>query len=308
MTQQRWQATRVSAPSAKVPMEPGSSLRAEIRRLRAEQHVLLQRVDGLIEVLGLDGDILKRLASLGASLHAHKQLDILNGQHSHHLGKVICVASDSLNADCKKRLWTIKKNGDIARHSGFSMDDARACELFDLSADGVLSLLSGMAASPALVAGGCLVSSPEGLPESDSGTSLVTARHEALETIRQDIIQTKVVYAAGLLDTDHPDWGDARPGDKVISKHGGIYEVSRIGYCDFLGKFRLLAPHEDPLIWARGAWRSRMSFRKLSIGSNVLTVREIPLADGRFVLPGMMATVSAIETDRVVLQFWDITL
>ena len=115
--QRQWQATRITAPSMKTPMEPGYSLRAEIRRLRAEQHDMLQSVDDLIEALGLDGEILARSASLGASLH--KQLDILNGQHCHHLGKAISVASDSLHVDCTQKRWTVKKNADKARHNGF---------------------------------------------------------------------------------------------------------------------------------------------------------------------------------------------
>ena len=96
----------------KSPIEPGYSLRAEIRRIRPEQRNMLQRAGDLIRVLRFDGEILTRLASLGASLHAHKQLEILNGQHCHHLGK----------ADQSTSIAPEGQHADKARHSGFSVD------------------------------------------------------------------------------------------------------------------------------------------------------------------------------------------
>ena len=77
---------------------------------------MLERGDDLIRVWGLDGDVLARLASLGASLHAHQQFDILNRQHCHHLGKAISVAGEFLHVDCTKRLWTVKENADNAQN------------------------------------------------------------------------------------------------------------------------------------------------------------------------------------------------
>lgn len=87
-------------------------------------------------------------------------------------------------------------------------------------ADEVFTLFAGMAASPEVVA-----LSPEGHLVCDAGISLVMARIESMEEAQQNIFEIKAKCAAGLRDTDHPDWCDARRGDMVIGLHGGIYEV-----------------------------------------------------------------------------------
>ena len=57
--------------------------------------------------------------------------------------------------------------------------------------------------------------------------------------------------------------------------------------------FRILAPHENSNDWTHGSWNFRSDFRRLTIGSTVSTIREIPVTDGRFVRTNMLATVSA---------------
>ena len=47
-TQRERQASRVRAPSMKAPIDTGYSLRAETRRLRAEQCNMLKSIDDLI--------------------------------------------------------------------------------------------------------------------------------------------------------------------------------------------------------------------------------------------------------------------
>ena len=69
--------------------------------------------------------------------------------------------------------------------------------------------------------------------------------------------------------------------------------------------FRLLALHENSNDWTHGSWKFRKDFRRLTVGSTVSTVREIPLTDGRFVETNMLATVSELHSDQIILSFSD---
>ena len=118
-----------------------------------------------------------------------------------------------------------------------------------------------------------------------------------MDEAQQNIIKIKAKYAAGLRDTDHPNWCHARTGDMVIGMHGGIYEVLLNGYGKYDGMFRILALHENCNDWTHGSWQLRSYFRRLTIGSTVSTIPEIPLTDGSFVKTNMLATVSELHSD-----------
>ena len=114
-----------------------------------------------------------------------------------------------------------------------------------------------------------------------------------MDEAQQNMVEIKAKYAAGLRDTDHPDWCHAGSSDMVIGMHGGIYEVLFNGCGKYDRMFRILAPHENSNDWTHGSWKFRSDFRRLTIGSTVSTIREIPFTDGRFVKTNKLATVSA---------------
>ena len=159
--------------------------------------------------------------------------------------------------------------------------------------DEIFTALARMAASPVLAAGGFGALVPEGHFDGDDGMSLVMARIKSMDEAQRNMIEIKAKYAEGLRDTDHPDWCHTGSGDMVIGMHGGISEVLFNGYGKYDRMFRILAPHENSNDWTHGSWKFRSDFRRLTIGSTVSTIREIPLTDGRFVKTNVLATVSA---------------
>ena len=114
-----------------------------------------------------------------------------------------------------------------------------------------------------------------------------------MDEAQQNMIEIKAKYAAGLRDTDHSDWCHAGSGDMVMGMRGGIYEVLFSGYGKHDRMFRILALHKNSNDWTHGSWNFCSDVRRLTIGSKVSTIREIPVTDGRFVKTNMLATVSA---------------
>jgi len=66
--------------------------------------------------------------------------------------------------------------------------------------------------------------------------------------------------------------------------------------------------HENSNDWTHGSWKFRSDFRRLNIGSTVSTTQDIPFTDGRVVKTNMLATVSELHSDQIILSFSDISL
>ena len=106
--------------------EHGASLRAEVRRLRRQQHELIARFDAL---LGADSEVAARVFPLVRSLNQHRGLDARNGFHSHFHG--VAIAKASVCVEERRQLRWVKKEGDIARHAPFQTASSGQCNDMD---------------------------------------------------------------------------------------------------------------------------------------------------------------------------------
>ena len=127
--------------------EPGCSLRAEIRRLRRSTLDTAAKIDALIEICGFDHEIFERLAKLGRSLQHHRELDHINGRHSHKHGDSLRHAAPALSDQQLQHMRWVKKQGDVARHAAFQQN---------VPLD-VFELLAGMAVVGSPVCGAVLL-------------------------------------------------------------------------------------------------------------------------------------------------------
>jgi len=119
--------TPIATSTHAMAHEPGCSLRAEVRRLRNQQHELLTRLDLLFSC---DQEIASRAFPLLTALQQHKDLDRRNGYHCHNHGVALSNAK-GLTSERRRKMRWVKKAGDSARHAPFckvsSCDDSGVC-------------------------------------------------------------------------------------------------------------------------------------------------------------------------------------
>ena len=116
--------------------EPGSSLRAELRRLRKQQHVMVEKFEALLSALQLDPSLFTRLAQLGVALESHQMLDQVNGRRLHYMGGALAAASPHLPPLVAQLCKDAKKGGDRARHDAFDVVHIDDYVSADVSVDG----------------------------------------------------------------------------------------------------------------------------------------------------------------------------
>ena len=95
-----------------------------MRKMRTQQWELAELVKGVLKLMSLDSEVMQRMAVLGDSIRQHRDLDRLNGYHSHYHGRALEQAH--VPKELRERMRYVKRAGDAARHAPF--DAAGASE------------------------------------------------------------------------------------------------------------------------------------------------------------------------------------